>query len=474
MIRTRLAPSPTGNPHIGTLFQALFDYVYAKKKNGKFIIRIEDTDKKREVKDSEQAIFNALDWLGLTPDESIKHGGSFGPYRQSERLNIYQKYAKQLIDQNYAYYCFCSQERLEQVNQEMQKNGQPPMYDKHCFSLSKKEIKDKLKTSPHVIRLNIPQNKTIIVNDLVRGEIKFDSNTINDQVLLKSDGYPTYHLAVVVDDHLMKITHMVRGEEWISSAPKHVLLYQYFNWNPPKFIHTPLLRNPDRSKLSKRHGHASFNWYLDQGYLKEAIINFLATRVWNHPLGQEIFGIDELIKHFEFENMHIKGPIADIDKLNWINAQWIRRLDEKDILKRLENFIPKELNPQKFSKIWTLINQRIEHLSQVKDLVSYFITQPELSLKKILKESKMDKNQTKNYLNKAENVIKDIKNWNIKTIEEALHQLQAKENLKPRPAFMTLRLAITGRAFTPPLFDVLEILGKETVIKRLQHAQKIF
>ncbi|MEA3355017.1 MAG: glutamate--tRNA ligase [Patescibacteria group bacterium] len=471
-IRTRLAPSPTGNPHIGTLFQALFDYVYAKKKNGRFILRIEDTDKKREVKNAEKSIFKALNWLGLNPDESTKHGGDFGPYRQSKRLNLYQKYAKELIDKGHAYYCFCSPKRLDKVRKDQQKKDLPPMYDKHCLSLSKKEVESKLKKQSYVIRLKVPQNKTIIVNDLIRGKIKFNSNTVNDQVLLKSDGFPTYHLAVVVDDHLMKITHMVRGEEWISSAPKHVLLYQAFNWQPPKFIHTPLLRNPDRSKLSKRHGHASVSWYRNQGYLPEAVINFLATRVWNHPKAKEIFDINQLIKYFEFKDMHTQGPIADIDKLNWINSQWIRKLPQKQIFNYLKLYKPQALSDDLLKKIWPLINQRMEKLSELESLTEYFISQPKLNLKTILKESKMDKTQTKEYLNQVEEVIKKITNWQVNTINKALHALQQKQKLKPRPAFMTLRLAITGRAFTPPLFDVLEVLGKQTVIKRLQYAQK--
>ena len=473
MIRTRLAPSPTGNPHIGTLFQALFDYIYAKKNNGKFILRIEDTDKKREIKNSEKSIFDALNWLGLNPDESTRHGGNFGPYRQSERLDIYQKYAKKLVKKGYAYYCFCSPERLAKVRKSQQKKGLPPMYDKHCLSLSKKEIESKLKKQPYVIRLKVPKNKIIIINDLIRGKIKFNSNTIDDQILLKSDGFPTYHLAVVVDDHLMKITHMIRGEEWISSAPKHILLYQALNWKPPKFIHTPLLRNPDRSKLSKRHNHASIAWYKNQGYLPEAVINFLATRVWNHPKKREIFNINELIKYFEFENMHIQGPIVDLDKLNWINSQWIRKLSEEKIFDYLKLYQPKTLSDNLLNKIWPLINQRIEKLSDLEYLTEYFIFQPKLQIKDILKESKMNKKQTADYLNKVEKIIKNLKTWNLNNIEKTLHNLQQKENLKPRPAFMTLRLAITGRAFTPPLFNVLEILGKETVIKRLQYAQKI-
>jgi len=470
-VRTRLAPSPTGDPHIGTLFQALFGYAYAKKHQGQFIVRIEDTDKTRQTKGAETAIFKALDWLDLTPDESPQHGGQHGPYRQSQRLKIYQQHAMKLVDKNHAYYCFCSQERLDKLRKSQQKSGQPPMYDQKCRSLKPQAAKQRAQQEPHVIRMKIPDKKTIIVPDLLRGKVKFDSQVLDDQVILKSDGFPTYHLAVVVDDHLMKITHMIRGEEWLSSAPKHILLYQYFNWQPPKFIHTPLLRNPDRSKLSKRHGHATVNWYLQQGYLKEAVINFLATRVWNHPKAKEVFSLQDLIKHFKFKAMHIQGPIVDIDKLNWLNGQWIRQLPDKTILKRLADFKPKNLSSAQLKLIWPLIKQRIEYLSQLKDLTEYFVKSPKIDKKLILKESKLTPQKTADYLKQVSAVIKKTSPWSVKALETDLHQLQEKSGLKPRPAFMTIRLAITGRPATPPLFDTLKIIGQSEVIKRLTYAQ---
>ncbi len=473
MIRTRLAPSPTGDPHIGTLFQALFDYVFAKANKGKFIVRIEDTDQNRLVEGAQEALFKSLDWLGLTPDESVIHGGKYGPYKQSERLDIYQKYAKQLVEAGHAYPCFCSSERLDQVRKDKQKNGLPPMYDKKCRDLDSKEATKKAITTSHVIRMKVPQDQTIIVDDLIRGQIKFDSNIVDDQIILKSDGFPTYHLAVVVDDHLMKITHMVRGEEWISSAPKHVLLYQYFDWQSPKFIHTPLLRNPDRSKLSKRHGHASVDWYIKTGYLKEAVINFLATRVWNHPKGLEIFDIKELINNFKFKDLHIQGPIADIDKLNWINGQWIRKLSQPEILSRLKSFKSKDLPDSLLKEIWPLIKERIEKLSDLKDLTDYFVHPPKLNLRAILKESKMSPQDTADYLKKVHTTINSLSAWSVESLEESLHQLQKDLRLKPRPAFMTLRLSLTGRSATPPLFDTIYLIGKTKTIDRLEHAQKI-
>ena len=466
MKKTRLAPSPTGDPHIGTVFQALLDYIVAKKFNGQFLVRIEDTDRKREVAGAEAAIFSALDWFGLSPDTNQI-------FRQSERLKIYQEQAQKLIQLGHAYYCFCSSERLTQVREEQTKLGQPPMYDRHCRGLDPVAAAKRSQSEPHVIRLKVPRNQTIVVNDLLRGEVKFDSNIIDDQVLLKSDGWPTYHLAATVDDHLMAITHVIRGEEWLSSAPKHLLIYQFFNWQPPLFIHTPILRNPDRSKLSKRHGHASVNWYIKEGYLKEAVINFLATRVWNHPEGKEVFSLDELIKHFEFKDLHLTGPIADINKLNWLNSQWLRLLPEAEVLKRLKPFQPKNLADDKLKQIWPLLAERIVKLSELDDLTSYFVTQPKIEAAAVLKESGMPVEKTAEYLLQVSKVVSSITEWSVVNLETKLHELQAKLDLKPRPAFMTIRLAVTGRSATPPLFDVLYILGKEEVIKRLAYAQKI-
>lgn len=466
MVKTRLAPSPTGNPHIGTVFQALLDYVVAKKLKGQFLVRIEDTDRKREVAGAEAAIFSALDWFGLTPSQDKI-------FRQSERLAIYQTHAQQLIDLGYAYYCFCSAERLETLRKQQQAAGKPPMYDRHCRSLDSKTAAAKAKDAPHVVRLKVPADKIIVVKDLLRGEVKFDSNIVDDQVLLKSDGWPTYHLAATVDDHLMAITHVIRGEEWLSSAPKHLLIYQFFGWEPPQFIHTPILRNPDRSKLSKRHGHASVSWYQKEGYLKEAVINFLATRVWNHPEGKEIFSIDELIKHFEFKDLHLTGPIADVNKLNWLNGQWLRQLPETEVLLRLEPFRPATLSSDLLRKIWPQIKDRIVKLSELNKLTAYFTSQPKLMVNDILKEAKMTASETAAYLEKIQAVLEKIDDWSMVNLEAKLHQLQAELKLKPRPAFMTIRLAVTGRPATPPLFDVLAILGKKTVLERLSYAQKI-
>jgi glutamyl-tRNA synthetase len=455
------------------MFQALLDYVYAKKNEGQFIVRIEDTDQSRFVPGAEEAIFNSLNWLGLTPDESPAHPGKFGPYRQSERLSLYAKSAQTLIDNGHAYHCFCSSERLEKVRTEMQKTGKPPMYDKHCRSLDKTEAIERAKHEPHVVRLKVPINESIILHDEVRGDITFDSNVVDDQVLLKSDGFPTYHLAVVVDDYAMKITHVVRGEEWISSAPKHLLLYRFFGWPLPKFIHTPLLRNPDKSKLSKRHGHASVSWYVDSGYLPEAVINFLSSRVWNHPKGLEIYGMEELIEQFDFSNMHIQGPIVDLDKLNWINGQWMRSLTDKDLASRLQPFSPEGMDQSLLVTILPLIKDRLVTLADINELSDYFLHNPHIEGATLLKQSKLSSNEVSAYFESVKSTLSSIEPFDPQNLESVLRAHQQTSGLNPRQAFMTLRYALTGKDATPPLFDVMTVLGKETCALRLSNAMTV-
>lgn len=468
-VRVRIAPSPTGYPHIGTIFQALVNFAYAKKQHGTFIVRIEDTDQTRLVSDAEDAIFRALSWFDLDPEESPRHKGNFGPYRQSERLKTYQQYADELIKNGHAYRCFCSKERLDEVRKRMQKDGQPPMYDKHCRNLDPSASKEKAKSEPYVIRMKIPENETIVCHDEIRGDIQFQSNIVDDQVIVKSDGFPTYHLAVVVDDHLMEITHMVRGEEWISSSPKQVLLYQYFNWEMPKFIHTPALRNPDKSKLSKRHGHASVNWYIENGYLKEAILNFLITRVWNHPEGQEIFGVEEIIKHYDFKDMHIQGPIVDLQKLDWINGQWIRRKTDDELIDLLQDFKSPSLQDSALKTFLPHIKERLHKLTDITDLTEYLYQEPTISAQTLTKESKSTSADLKDYFMEVITVINDSP-FTPEALEANLRQLQEKVGWKPRAAFMSIRLAVTGKPHTPPLFDVMVILGKQVVLDRLSHA----
>ncbi len=467
MTRTRVAPSPTGFPHIGTIYQALFDYSYAKKNEGKFIVRIEDTDRSRLVEGAEEKIYEALDWFGLTEDESPRKGGTYGSYRQSERLPLYQKYAKELVEKNKGYYCFCSKERLEEVRKKLQQEKKVPMYDQCCRHLSQEEIDKNLKEKkPWVIRLKIPKNERIEVIDGIRGKITFDSNNIDDQVLLKSDGFPTYHLAVVVDDHLMKITEAVRGEEWLSSLPKHALIYKFLGWKMPLYFHTPILRNPDRSKLSKRQGHTNVDWYQKEGYLPEAILNYLALIGWSHPEGEEFFSLDEFIQLFELKDLKPVGPIFDINKLEWMSGEYIRKLKVKDLKLKIVNFIDKNYSEEIVERTIPLIQERIKKLSDYLPLCGFFFKRPEkyeidLSARKDLFKNIYDS------LNQIKGEDCDVTGWSAISIGENLQNLAKKLGVKNSEFFMLLRVAITGKKISPPLNGSMELLGKKECLERL-------
>jgi len=473
MVRTRIAPSPTGFPHIGTAYQALLDYAFAKKHKGKFILRIEDTDIKRIIPGAEKAIYQALSWLGLEPDEGPQQGGPFGPYRQSERLKLYQKYAHALVKKGKAYFCFCSQERLKKLRQKQQAQSRPPMYDKKCRFLSSKEVREKLKSGQsYVIRMKIPENEKIIVHDLIRGKVVFDSNLIDDQILLKSDGFPTYHLAVVVDDHLMKISHVVRGEEWLSSAPKHILLYRFFGWKPPYFIHTPLLRNPDKTKLSKREGHTSIFWYQKKGYLPEALINFLSLLGWSHPKEKEVFPLDEFIKYFRFEDLSPVGPVFDLKKLDWLNGLYIRQKPTKELVRLIKPFAPQKMSSSLINRTIPLVRERMTKLSDYFDLVDFLIKEPKIDSVLLIEKSGGNKKLTEIYLKKAFEVLKKI-SFKKEKIEKELRKLVENNSWHLRNFFMALRIAITGKTVTPPLFESMEILGKKKTTSRLQKAIQV-
>lgn len=475
MIRTRIAPSPTGMPHIGTIYSAFLDYVFAKKHDGKFLIRIEDTDRKRFVKGAEEALYKALDWFSLSEDESPRKNGKYGPYRQSERLDIYKKHAHKLVKKGHAYYCFCTLERLNKMRKNQQKQSKPPKYDKHCLKLKKEEAEKKIKDGkPYVVRLKVPENQTIIVNDFIRGKIKFDSNIIDDCILLKSDSFPTYHLAATVDDYLMKISHIVRGEEWLSSAPKHVLLWQYFGWQMPTIIHTPVLRAKDKSKLSKRKDHTSVSWYQSQGFLPEAILNFLALLGWSHPQEKEIFSLQEFIKHFDLKDLSPIGPVFDEEKLKWINGIYIRNKNYKELFYLIEKWssetqsdIKKILKDKnKWSKIIPLLQPRINVLSEIKDLVDF-----------LFKEPSFDKNQlgeeAEETLKKVIKVLKNLKKWQSQEIYKKVKDIYDKGEYKKKQFFINLYLAIEGKKAGLPVFESMEILERTETLKRLEKTLRL-
>jgi glutamyl-tRNA synthetase len=457
-IRTRIAPSPTGYPHIGTIYQSLFDYVFAKKNNGHFIIRIEDTDRERFVPDAEEKLYNALDWVNLTEDESPRKDGPYKPYRQSERLEIYQKYALELLEKDHAYYCFCTKDRLDELRNTLQQEKQIIMYDKHCRSLSQNEVEEKLKQqTPHVIRMKIPEDTTIVCEDLIRGKILFDSKIVDDQVIIKSDGFPTYHLAAVIDDHLMEITHVLRGEEWLPSLPKHWLLYEFFNWQPPYFYHMATLRNPDKSKLSKRQGHTNISWYQEEGYLADAIINFLALLGWTHPDEKEIFAISEFIEKFDFANIHKAGPIFDLTKLKWMNQQYIMMKSDEELKNAIKNFYPpaNKLSEEILHKLIPLVKSRMETLKDFDALTTMFYTSP------LPTHDEKEKSITQHLLTELEK----IDDWNKETIFRVFKTLLLQYKIR-MPYFYTL---LTGKENGLPLPETLEIFGKENTVDRLKH-----
>lgn len=466
MTRTRIAPSPTGYPHIGTIYQALFDFAASRKNQGKFIVRIEDTDRERFVEDAEEKIFASLDWFGLSEDESPRKGGDFAPYRQSERLEIYKKYAEELVVRGSAYYCFCTKERLVKMREDQQREKKQVMYDRTCRLLSGEETAQKLAENiPWVIRLKVPDGAKITFLDGIRGGISFDSTTIDDQVLLKSDGFPTYHLAVVVDDHLMEISHVVRGEEWITSTPKHILLYDYFGWEKPLFFHVPLLRLPDKSKISKRHGHTNVQWYKEQGYLPEAVLNFLALMGWSHPEEKEFFTLDEFISIFDLTDIKAVGPIFDLQKLDWLNGMWIRHLYETnsdELAKRLETYYE---NDPKISDILEnsphrnlyigLAQTRMKKLSDFKALVE----EPETSHV----YSNEEKNTAKKLLTTLESI--DDRDWKEEYLLEHLKKFKNQYGVSMK----TIYVLITGKNQGLPLLEqMVQIDKKQGVIKHLR------
>ena len=458
LVRTRIAPSPTGDDlHIGNAYTALINYVFARKHGGQFIIRIEDTDRTRLVDGSEQRIIQSLDWLGIPYDEGPDIGGPHAPYRQSERLDVYKKYAELLVEKGHAYYCFCTQERLEEMRKGQEARDEPPMYDGHCKAISQQPSAIRAKQGErHVIRLNVPDDGVTEFDDLIRGKISFENKLIDDQVLLKSDGYPTYHLGVVVDDHIMEISHIIRGEEWISSAPKHVLLYQFLGWNPPVFAHVPLLRNIDKSKLSKRKNPVWVSWFRDNGFLPEAICNYLALMAWAHPEGKEIFDTNEFIKKFTLEKIQTTAPVFDTEKLRWMNGEYLRSLQPAAISKQLYEFYNLKYPIARIIQILPLVRERIKTLKEFGSLAGFFFEKPK----------EFEKPFDPKMLKLLKVCIESIE-WNHEALEAAIRKLADDQGLKAKDVFMQLRLVVTGKTVGPPLLESLEILGKEEILGRL-------
>lgn len=460
MVRTRIAPSPTGKDvHVGTVATALMNYAWAKKNNGQFIIRIEDTDRTRLVEGGEQKMLQTLREIGLIADESPEVGGPYEPYRQSERLPLYKKYAEELVVKGKAYYCICTPERLDEMRKKQQSEKKIPKYDRHCLK-NQEEIKNNIKNgAKYVIRLLIP-DKEIIFNDIVRGEIKVKGENVDDQVILKSDGFPTYHLGVVVDDYLMKITHVIRGEEWLPSTPKHVVLYEAFGWELPVFGHVSLLRNPDKSKLSKRKNPVWVSDYLDKGIFIEALLNYLALMGWSHPEGKDIFSLEEYIKVFDLKDIQTTAPVFDPIKLEWMNGVYIRESRIENLELRIEKFIGDKYSKEIIGKTIPLIRERIKKLSDYLPMCEFFFKSPD--------KYEIDLSGKKELFTQISKDLEIIKDWTVENIGNQLVQTAKNSGLKNSEFFMLLRVVITGKKISPPLNESMEILGKEECLKRTQ------
>lgn len=484
-VRLRFAPSPTGYLHIGGLRTALYNYLYAKKNNGKFILRIEDTDQTRLVEDAIENLINALEWAGIEYDEGvfIENGkivekGDYGPYIQSKRLGTYKKYVDQLLESGHAYYCFCSKERIEKVREEQKIKGLIPRYDGFCRTLSEEEVNKKLEAGEeYVVRLKFPKDTDITFEDEVRGTITMNTNDQDDQVLLKSDGFPTYHMAVVVDDHLMGITHIVRGEEWLSSVPKHVFLYEALGWEKPTFVHLPTVLNKERKKLSKRHGDVSVEDFKAKGYLPEGLVNYLALVGWTPESNKEIFSMEELIEEFSFDRVAKTGGIFDPDKLDWVNEHHIR---EYDIEKLTDLAIPylkeAELIDDNADREWIkliveTLRESISKMSDISEKAEMFFgneIEPENDeAKEMLKGE-----QVPELLSAIRNELNEVDNIDEEFSTTVMKRIQKETGIKGKNLFMPTRILLSGTMHGPDLTSIIYILGKENILERLDYMEK--
>lgn len=476
-IKTRFAPSPTGYLHIGGLRTALYNYLFARQNKDKFLIRIEDTDQKRYVPKSEIQLLETLQKIGLDWDEgpfidkstNIKEKGENSPYFQSKRLKIYQKYIDLLIKNNQSYYCFCSEKRLIELKNEQILAKKSPKYDGLCRKLTEKEKNLKLKNrDPYTIRLKVPVNQEISFNDLIRGKIKINSNEIDDQVLIKSDGFPTYHFAVVVDDHLMGISHIIRGEEWLPSTPKHVLLYQFFGWPLPIYAHLPLLLNSDRSKLSKRQGDVSVEDYLDKGYLPEALINYVALMGWHPQDNRELFNLTELVVNFDLTKVQKAGAVFDLKKLNWFNNHYLRQKSPDELYQLASKFLPMA-DKETVIKFLSIEKERLEKISDAAALFKSII-EPDDYRPELLIFSKSTKEKTLKGLNLAMEIINKIKKIEIGSLKNELSKLSKENNLTNGDLFWPVRVALSGQEKSPPPEELIYLLGAEEAVKRISTA----
>ena len=470
-VRTRFAPSPTGYLHIGGLRTALYAWLYARKNNGQFILRIEDTDRNRLVDEASEIIYRTLRDTGLTYDEGPDVGGEFGPYIQSDRQEIYQKYAEELVERGAAYYCFCKKDRLEQMRSEAEKKGQVAKYDKHCLSLSKEEVQARIAAGEeYVIRQNIPTEGETVYEDMVYGKIAVPMADLEDNILLKSDGWPTYNLANVIDDHLMGITHVIRGIEYLSSTPKYNLLYDALGWERPKYIHLPPVMKDKNRKLSKRHGDASYEDFIAKGYLKEAILNYIALLGWSPAGEREIYSLEELAQVFDLSGISKSSAIFDVDKLTWMNGEYIRALSQEEFLERAKPYLDAALKKEfDRAKIAKLIQPRLETLTQIEEKVSFLNEMPDYSLELYAhKKMKTTPENSLPILLEAREALEQVEEFTNDALYAALCALAEKLEVKNGRVLWPVRVAISGTAVTPGgATELAEILGKQETLSRM-------
>ena len=467
-VRTRVAPSPTGDPHLGTAYMSLFNRAFAKHHGGKFVLRIEDTDQARSTGESESVIYDALRWMGVDWDEGPDIGGPYGPYRQSERLELYQQHAKKLIDDGNAFHCFCTPERLDEVRRAQQAAGETTRYDGHCLNLSTDEVNQRIDAGEqHVVRLRVPDSGECEFIDEIRDEIRIPWSQIDMQVLVKSDGFPTYHLAVVVDDHLMEITHVLRGEEWINSVPKHVLLYQHFGWQMPAHYHLPLLRNPDQSKMSKRKHPTGINFYRQSGYLPEALLNYLAMMGWSMPDEREIFSFDEMVAVFDAQRITPRGPIFDTEKLNWLNGQYIRNLSEGEFVQRVSDWA---INQDNLTRLVPLIQERTERFIDIVPQVDYLLGERAALTAESFEHKTLTADDCKRVLDHTGRMLDPLVDWERDRLFDAIKGLADAMQFKLRDYLFPLFVAVSGRDVSLPLFDSMVFLGPDLTRTRIRSA----
>lgn len=470
-IRTRIAPSPTGFPHVGTAYIALFNMVFAKSQGGEFILRIEDTDQVRSTDQSEQMILNALKWAGLTWSEGPDVGGQFAPYRQSERSEIYKKYANELLDKGHAFRCFCTTDELDQMRREQEAQGLPVRYDGRYANLSR-EDSDRLADSgkPFVIRMRVPTEGECVIDDMLRGKITIPWQTVDMQVLLKADGLPTYHLANVVDDHLMQISHVIRGEEWINSAPKHKLLYEYFGWDMPVLCHMPLLRNPDKSKLSKRKNPTSITYYKDVGVLPETLINYLGRMGYSLPSEAEKFSLDEMIESFDIKRVSLGGPVFDIEKLYWLNGEYLRAMSPEQLKAKILAWASDD---DKLTAIAKAIQPRINVLSDAVNWAGfYFQNLPNVRAEDFTHKS-LDDETLLEILYLATWQLEALPEWSENNIYQTLKGLASHFDIKLKDFMQPFFVAIAGSTSGTPIMNAMYVIGADMTLARLRHACEV-